>query len=140
MRDVEVGVTGEVDEERAHRFLDLYASAWAEPASGRLGELWAPEAEMMHPEFTEPMRGRDAVMAYLREILNIAPDLKVRPLAAAANGDIVFIHFRGEGTFAGQRVVWDGGARFDLDGDQAIRGVGFFDTTAIRAAVERRIS
>jgi predicted SnoaL-like aldol condensation-catalyzing enzyme len=136
MPEINLGVTAEVDAERFHRFLDLYEKAWAEPASGQLADLWAPDAEMMHPEFTEPMQGRDAVMAYLGEILKLAPDLQVRPLAAAANGDMLFIHFRGEGTFAGKKVVWEGVDRFELDGDHAIRGLGFFDTGTIRAALE----
>jgi predicted SnoaL-like aldol condensation-catalyzing enzyme len=89
-----------------HRFLALYAEAWAQPTNGRLAELWAQDAEMMHPELEEPIRGRDAVMAYLQWFLELAPDLTVRPLAAAANGDTIFIHFRNQATIAGERLVW----------------------------------
>jgi hypothetical protein len=93
---------GEVDVARMHRFLALYTEAWAQPTTGRLAELWAPDAEMMHPELDEPIRGRDEVMTYLRWFLEMAPDLTVRPLAAAANGDTIFIHFRSEATIAGR--------------------------------------
>jgi hypothetical protein len=131
---VEIGVD-KVNERRVRRFLRLYAEAWAQPTTGRLAELWAPEAEMMHPELDEPIRGCDAVMAYLRRFLEIAPDLRVRPLAAAANGDTVFIHFRSEATIAGNKLVWEGVDRYDLQGDQAVYGIGFFDTTALRRAL-----
>jgi predicted SnoaL-like aldol condensation-catalyzing enzyme len=118
-----------------HRFLALYAEAWAQPTSGRLVELWAQDAEMMHPELEEPIRGRDAVMAYLRWFLEMAPDLTVRPLAAAANGDTLFIHFRSQATIAGEKLVWEGVDRYDLKGDQGVYGIGFFDTTALRRAL-----
>jgi len=119
------------------RFLEIYQAAWADPVGGGLAELWEEDAEMMHPEFVEPMRGRAAVMDYLRAFMRIAPDLKVRPLAAAAGGQTLFIHFRGEATIAGKPVVWEGVDRFDFPsgGDRAARGIGFFDTTRIRAAI-----
>jgi predicted SnoaL-like aldol condensation-catalyzing enzyme len=126
---------GGVDLARMYRFLSLYKEAWARPTTGRLAELWATDAEMMHPEFEEPIRGRDAVMAYLRRFLDVAPDLTVRPLAAAANGDTLFIHFRSQATIAGEKLVWEGVDRYDLDGDQAVYGIGFFDTTALRRAL-----
>jgi SnoaL-like domain len=52
-----------------HRFLALYEKAWAQPATGLLAQMWAPDAEMMHPELEQPVRGRDAVMAYLQKFL-----------------------------------------------------------------------
>lgn len=120
---------------RMRRFLALYERAWADPASGLLAELWAPDSEMLHPELEEPLRGPDAVMDYLRRILEIAPDLRTRPLAAAANGDTLFIHFESEGTFGARKLRWEGVDRWELDGDRAVRGVGFFDTTAMREAL-----
>jgi hypothetical protein len=59
----------------------------------------------------------------------------VTPLTAAANGDTLFIHFRSQATIAGEKLTWDGVDRYDLEGEQAIYGIGFFDTTAIRAAL-----
>ena len=123
------------DEQRMDRFLEAYREAWADPASGRLADLWARDGKMMHPEFTEPIVGRDAVMDYLRRMLELAPDLTVRPLAAAASGDTVFIHFQGEGTFAGKKIVWEGVDRYDLDGDVAVYGIGFFDPGPVRNAL-----
>src|ERR1700733_705612 len=98
------------------RFIALYEEAWAQPRTGRLAEIWAQDAEMLHPEFEQPIRGRDAVMAYIQGLLEIAPDLTVRPLAAAANGDTLFIHWRSQATIAGKLLVWEGVDRFELDG------------------------
>lgn len=67
--------------------------------------------------------------------MEIAPDLTVRPLAAAANGDTLFIHWRSQATIAEKLRVWEGVDRFELDGDQAAYGIGFFDTTALRRAL-----
>jgi SnoaL-like domain len=116
-------------------FLDRYAAAWADPASGRLADLWADDCEMLHPELPSPIQGRGAVMEYLRAFLEIAPDLVVRPLAAAANGELLFVHFRAEATIGGRPVAWEGVDRFELESGRAVRGIGFFDTTAIRDAV-----
>jgi hypothetical protein len=131
---IQIG-TEQVDVARMQRFLALYTEAWSQPASGRLAELWAQDAQMMHPELAEPIRGREAVMAYLKWFLELAPDLSVRPLAAAANGETIFIHFRSEATIRNEKVVWEGVDRYDLQGEQGIYGIGFFDTTAIRAAL-----
>lgn len=128
---------GDVETARMRRFLALYEQAWARPANGRLAEMWAADAEMMHPELKQPIRGRDAVMTYLQSFLEIAPDLTVRLLAAAANGDTLFIHWRSQATIAEELLVWDGVDRFELDGDQAVYGIGFFDTTALRQAFAR---
>jgi predicted SnoaL-like aldol condensation-catalyzing enzyme len=131
---LQIGIV-EVDVARMRRFLALYEHAWAQPRTGELAELWAPDAQMMHPELEEPIRGRDAVMSYLNRFLEIAPDLTVRPLAAAANGDTLFIHFRSQATIAGETLVWEGVDRYDLDGEKGVYGIGFFDTTAIRRAL-----
>jgi limonene-1,2-epoxide hydrolase len=125
---------GDADTARMRRFLALYEQAWARPASGRLAEMWAADAEMMHPELEQPIRGRDEVMAYLKSFVEVAPDLTVRPLAAAANGDTLFIQWRSQATIAGKLLVWEGVDRFELDGDQAVYGIGFFDTNALRQA------
>lgn len=127
-----------LNDTRMRSFLALYERAWAEPKSGLLAELWAPDGEMIHPEFSEPLHGREAVMSYLNGMLEIAPDLKVKPLAAAANGDTLFIHFQSEGTFACRKIMWEGVDRWELDGERAVRGIGFFDTTAIRQALADR--
>jgi hypothetical protein len=42
------------------------------------------------------------------------------------DGDL-FVHFEARATFAGQGMVWQSVDRFELDGEQAARGVGFFD-------------
>lgn len=135
MKDDTTTTAAEGLDPRMRSFVALYERAWANPASGLLAELWAPDGEMMHPELAEPLHGPKAVMSYLRRVLEIAPDLKTKPLAAASNGGTLFIHFRSEGTFGGKRIVWEGVDRWELDGDRAIRGVGFFDTTAMREAL-----
>jgi hypothetical protein len=125
-----------LDDERMRRFVELYERAWADPTSGLLAELWDPDGEMLHPELEEPLHGPEAVMSYLHRILEIAPDLKTKPLAAASNGDSLFIHFQSQGTFGEKKVVWEGVDRWELDGEKAIWGVGFFDTAAMRQALE----
>jgi predicted SnoaL-like aldol condensation-catalyzing enzyme len=122
-------------EPRVQRFLLTYRNAWADPQKGRMAEIWSEDAEMMHPEFEHPMQGREALMEYLRQFLGMMPDLRVIPVAVAANGDTVFIRFVAEGTIGDRKLRWEGVDHFQLDGERAVRGAGFFDTTKIRDAV-----
>jgi predicted SnoaL-like aldol condensation-catalyzing enzyme len=131
-----------VDQARMQRFLEDYERAFGEPTGRACAELLAEDGVMIHPErANEPLHGRVAVAEYFDQVLAGAPDLKVEPLAAAATGDILFVHFRGQGTFAGTRVVWEGIDRFDFEGDEAVRGIGYFNPgpllSAVAAAAER---
>lgn len=123
--------------ESIHRFLAAYKAGWADPASGALAGIWAEDAVMMHPELAEPMQGRAAIMAYLTDILRIVPDLSVTPLASAANGSTVFVHFKARATVAGEPIEWEGVDRFELGDGVAVAGRGFFDTALIRQALTR---
>ena len=46
---------------RMREFVEAFERAWADPASGELAALWAPDAESFHPEHPEPKRGRETV-------------------------------------------------------------------------------
>jgi hypothetical protein len=37
-----------------------------------------------------------------------------------------------------RKIVWEGVDRWELDGERAVRGIRFFDTTAIRQALADR--
>lgn len=125
-----------VDQERMQRFLADYERAFGQPTGRACAELLAEDGVMIHPERANaPLYGRAAVAQYFDRVLEVAPDLKVEPLAAAATGDVLFVHFRGAGTFAGTKVVWEGVDRFDFEGDEAMRGLGYFNPGPLLGAV-----
>jgi hypothetical protein len=127
-----------VDQERMQRFLEHCERVFGRPTGRACAELLAKGGVMIHPERAdEPLHGRAAVAEYFDQILEGAPDLKVEPLAAAATGDILFVHFRGQGTFAGTHVVWEGIDRFDFEGDEAVRGIGYFNPEPLLSAMAR---
>lgn len=82
-----------------------------------------------------PIRGRDAIEAFQADVLRLAPDLTVRPVAAAKNGRALFVHYRCVATVGGKRLSWDGFDRFELVGSLARRGTCVFDTAPLREAL-----
>jgi predicted SnoaL-like aldol condensation-catalyzing enzyme len=127
-----------VDQERMQRFLENYEHAFCRPTGRACAELLAEDGVMIHPErANEPLHGRLAVAEFFDQILDGVPDLAVEPLAAAAAGDILFVHFRGQGTFAGTKVVWEGIDRYDFEGDEAVRAIGYFNPEPLLSAVAR---
>lgn len=117
-------------------FLERYRAGWSDPSSGAIAGIWAADARMTHPELDSPVLGRDGVMRYLEDVLSVAPDLAVEPLDAAWAPPVLFVRFRARGTFNGKSVEWEGVDRFELEGDVAVRGDGYFDTAPLRRALE----
>lgn len=77
---------------------------------------WADDLVEEFPVGT--YRGRDAVRGYVAEMFAAVPDLRVKTVAAARDGDIVFVRWHLTGTFSGGK--WLGieptGAPLDLEG------------------------
>jgi len=89
---------------------------------------------MQHPDLDTPVSGTDAIVRYISNFLSAAPDLRVRPISAASNGDVLFVEFEATATVLGTAVTWRGVDRFEIEDGRARRGVGYFDTHPIRLA------
>jgi hypothetical protein len=127
-------IEGDANLDEARDFLARWQDAWADPASGRLADLWADHGEMLHPELHDPIVGGPAVMDYLRLALAAMPDMRVEGLAAAASGANLFVHWRARATVRGRPMSWEGMDRFELEDGRAVRGIGVFDTAPLREA------
>jgi SnoaL-like protein len=112
---------------RMQEFIANYASAWSDPTRDKLERLWVEEGEYIIPEHAEPLRGRDEIVGFVEHWLGIAPDLRLKPIAAAENGDTLFIQYRARGRFDGSVGSWEVVTRFDLapDSGRARRGESF---------------
>ncbi|MGA2166069.1 MAG: nuclear transport factor 2 family protein [Solirubrobacteraceae bacterium] len=127
--------TGAISDPAVGAFPARYTAAWAHPTAERLAGFWTHDGELTQVGMATPIRGRDAIAAFQDGVLKLTPDLRVRPLAAAKNGETLFIHYRCEATLGGTPTAWEGFDRFELDGTLARRGPCIFDTAPIREAL-----
>ena len=115
-------------------FVDTFTRVWANPEPDRFAELWAEGGVLLHPTM-EASIPKEEIPAYLRRVQSLAPDIALRPKRWAASGKDLFIEWTITMTPPGQDdpVSWDGVDRFTLQGDRAIEGIAYFDTSQIWA-------
>lgn len=83
---------------------ELFAAFWAAPDLSRGLDILADDIVGYWPGDPEPVRGIDAYTAKLAEILDAAPDLQLEVVdsatvsGAAADEQLVFVHYIGRGT------------------------------------------
>jgi len=139
----EIVETFGLEDPRMREFLTNYTLAWADPTREKLETLWVDgECEYHIPERDEPMRGRDEIVGFVTHWLGIAPDLRLHPVFAAANGDTIYIQYRARGTFDGNVAGWwEVVTRFDLapDSGRALRGESFITPPPVLEVTERGI-
>lgn len=94
---------------------EVWAAFWAAPDMSRVGDVLAEDIVGYWQGDPEPVRGRDAYVGKIAELVTAAPDLALRLVdSATVDGDapgeqLVYLHYVGRGT--------------GPDGPFAIRGI-----------------
>ncbi len=70
--------------------------------------LYAPDAVMIQPDTSEPVRGRDALLKYYTAMLKSMPDYKMKWTLIAYHGDTIIFEGVGSGTFTGPMETPEG--------------------------------
>ena len=66
-----------------------------------VANLYAPDAVMIQPDTSEPVRGRDALLKYYQMMFRAVPDWKINFSLVAFHGDTIICEGVGSGTFTG---------------------------------------
>jgi hypothetical protein len=119
----------------AERFVERFREIWSEPDPERYRDLWTDDGVLLHPGMEEPLPWH-GIADYVRSILEIAPDLRLRVERWAAGEGFVLIEWTITATFRGEAVAWSGVDRFSLDGDRATYGVAYFDTLPLWVRID----
>ena len=93
--------------------VEHFAAFWDAPDVSRAALVLHPEITGDWPGDPEPVRGVDAYVERIAEVLDLVPDLRLEVLEHAAEGDVLFIHWLAHGT--GRRGA------FEFDGIDRIR-------------------
>ena len=119
----------------AARFVERFGDIWQEPQPERYRDLWTEDGLLLHPGMDEPLPWQ-GIADYVRAILEIAPDLRLRVDRWASGDDFVLIEWTITATFRDQPLEWSGVDRFSLRGDRATYGIAYFDTLPLWARVD----
>jgi SnoaL-like protein len=119
----------------AKRFVEKFREIWGDPDPDRYRDLWTEEGLLLHPGMDEPLPWQ-GIADYVRSMLEIAPDLRLRVDRWAAADDFVLIEWTITATFRDEPIEWSGVDRFSLSGDRATYGIAYFDTLPLWARVD----
>jgi steroid delta-isomerase-like uncharacterized protein len=67
----------------------------------KVSDLYAPDAVMIQPDTSAPVRGRDALLKYYTVMFKAMPDWKVNFSLVAIHGDTIICEGVGSATFTG---------------------------------------
>ena len=70
--------------------------------------LYAPDAVMIQADVPEPVRGREALLAYYKGMYKAMPDFKTYPSVVALSADTIVFEVTGEGTFTAPLATPEG--------------------------------
>lgn len=115
-----------------------FAAFWAKPdlSDPAAAENLADDVVGYWPGSDEPVRGREAYLGALVELLRIVPDLRLRVAESAVNGEDLFVRWVATATGADGRAVEQTGAdRIKVRGGKVVENRIFFD----RAQFERKL-
>ncbi len=83
---------------------DMWAAFWAAPTSSPIGDILADDIVGYWQGDPRPVRGRDAYVGKITELLAAVPDLRLELVDSAtvdgakAGEQLVFLHYVGHGT------------------------------------------
>jgi hypothetical protein len=115
-------------------FLEKFTRVWESPEPDAFADLWADGGVLLHPTMGTAIPKAE-IPDYVRRLKALVPDVALKPKRAASEGNDLFIEWTITMTPPGaeERVSWDGVDRFSLEGDRAIQGIAYFDTSQIWA-------
>jgi hypothetical protein len=122
-------------------FIEKFTHVWADPQPEEFAELWADGGKLLHPTMGESI-DKSEIADYVARLKSIAPDITLEPKRWAAGSNDLFIEWTITVTppDAEEQVSWDGVDRFTLEGDRAIEGIAYFDTSPIWARMDSRLA
>jgi len=123
--------------ETAPRFgVEHFAAFWDAPDLSQAGVVLHPEVSGDWPGDPEPVRGLDAYVERIAEVLDRVPDLRLDVLEHAENDDVLFIHWRATGTGRTGPFEFDGVDRIRIGADgRVVDNVIRFDTARFEELV-----
>ena len=71
-------------------------------------DLYAPDAVMIQPDLSSPVRGREALLEYCKAMYKAMPDMKVDFSVVAFSGDTIVFEGVCSGTFTGPMATPEG--------------------------------
>ncbi|MFC9330317.1 nuclear transport factor 2 family protein [Kitasatospora sp. NPDC057015] len=113
-------------------FADRWSAFWAAPDPARLGTLSHREIVLHWPGRPEPIVGLDHWRAQVAGTLERFPDLRLRVIAHALNGDVAFIGWEATATVEGRAAAWEGADRMRLVDGLVVESTVVFDTAGLR--------
>ncbi len=115
---------------------ETFARFWAKPDLSTPSDDLADDVVGYWPGEEEPVRGRDAYVGALRELLARVPDLTLSVAESADNGENLFIRWVAHATGPGGRPIEHTGVdRIKIRDGRVVENRIFFD----RAEFERRL-
>jgi hypothetical protein len=119
-------------------FFEKFTRVWTAPEPEAFADLWADGGRLLHPTMQTSIPKAE-IPDYVRRLKELTPDITLAPKRWAAREADIFIEWTITTTppDGGEPVSWDGVDRFTLDGDRAIEGIAYFDTSALWARMSR---
>jgi len=115
---------------------ETFAAFWAKPDLSVPSDDLAEDVVGYWPGEEEPVRGREAYVGALRELLARVPDLTLSVAESADNGENLFIRWVAHATGAdGKAIEHTGVDRIKVRDGRVVENRIFFD----RAEFERRL-
>jgi len=102
--------------------VEHFAAFWDAPDLSRAGLVLSPEVTGDWPGDPEPVRGVDAYVERIAEVLDLVPDIRLEVLEHAENGDFLFIHWLATGTGKDGPFELDGIDRIAIGEDGRVAG------------------
>lgn len=116
-------------------FVRRYAAAWASREPGVMAPLWHDDGELHHPALSASIPG-ERVAANNDNTKTRLPDFEWWLLDWAAQGNVVYLHWRNRATIGGRRHEWTGVDRMELRDGRIEREDVYFDTVPLRQALD----
>ncbi len=116
-------------------FVRRYTAAWASREPNVMAALWHDDGELHHPALSAPIRG-DRVASNNDNTKGQLPDFEWSLLDWAAQGNVVFLHWRNCATIGGKRHEWTGVDRMELREGRIMREDVYFDTVPLWQAFD----
>jgi ketosteroid isomerase-like protein len=127
--------TATIEEAERGFTAESFAAFWAKPDLSLPSRELAEDIVGYWPGSDEPLRGREAYVGALRELLVRIPDLTLSVAESASDGEYVFIRWIAHGTGRHGPVEHTGADRIKVRDGRVVENRIFFD----RGSFERKL-